>query len=139
MRDIDDRAANRGDEVTIRYILDVIESLRERYSVGDVYLMGCSQGGTFTYYTAIAHHDLFAGLATFGSRLNEARFSGAELAAANHLRAFVAGGRSDMGAQPVRARFLLTEAGFDVELYEFDGGHTITVEGMKEFIAWVKR
>lgn len=139
MRDIDDRAANRGDEVTIRYILDVIESLRERYRVGDVYLMGFSQGGTFTYYTAIAHHDLFAGLATFGSRLNEARFSGAELAAANHLRAFVAGGRSDMGAQPVRARFLLAEAGFDVELYEFDGGHTITLEGMEEFIAWVKR
>ncbi len=139
LRDIDDRVAERGDDVTIRYILDVIESLRERYSVGEVYLMGFSQGGTFTYYTAIAHHDLFAGLATFGSRLNEERFSPQELAAANHLRAFVAGGTSDLGAQPVRARYLLTEAGFDVELYEFDGGHTITRAGMEEFIDWLKR
>ncbi len=139
LRDIDDRVADRGDEVTIRYILDVIESLRERYSVGDVYLMGFSQGGTFTYYTAIAHHDLFAGLATFGSRLNEERFSSEELAAANRLRAFVAGGTRDSGARPVRARYLLAEAGFDVELYEFDGGHTITREGMEEFIDWVKR
>ncbi len=139
LRDVDDFADNRGDEVTIRYILDVIESLRERYSVGEVYLMGFSQGGTFTYYTAITHHDLFAGLATFGSRLNEQRFAPEELAAANHLRAFVAGGTLDTGAQPVRARYLLDEAGFDVTLYQFDAGHTITRVAMEEFIDWVKR
>jgi len=33
----------------------------------------------------------------------------------------------------------LTEAGFDAELYEFDGGRTITRERMEKFIAWVRR
>lgn len=139
LRDVDDRAADQGDEVTIRYILDVVAALRARYDIGDVYLMGFSQGGTFTYRTAIANHEAFTGFATFGSGFNEEWFSGEELAAANRLRAFVAGGTQDSFGRQERAHASLQAAGYDVTLYEFDAGHTITRAALEELIDWVGR
>ena len=139
LRDVDDSAADQGDEVTIRYILEVVAALRARYNVGDVYLMGFSQGGTFTYRTAIANPEAFTGFATFGSGFNDGWFSAEELAAANHLRAFVAGGTEDSFARQVRAHASLEAAGYDVTLHEFDAGHTITRPALDTFIAWLGR
>jgi len=139
LRDVDNGAADQGDEVTVRYILDVVAELRNRYDVGDVYLMGFSQGGTFTYRTAIANPEAFTGFATFGSGFNDEWFSGGELAAANHLRAFVAGGTQDSFARQVRAHASLEAAGYDVTIHEFDAGHTITRAAMEAFIAWLGR
>jgi predicted esterase len=61
------------------------------------------------------------------------------MAAANRLRAFVAGGTQDSFARQERAHASLQAAGYDVTLYEFDAGHTITRAALEELIDWVGR
>jgi predicted esterase len=141
LRSFDDEAGDQGaDEMTERYILHVIDALSERYSVGDVYLMGFSQGGAFTYTTAIGSPERFKGLAAFGSRFDPSWFSQGELAAANDLRVFIAVGREDgASAASSSARDTLRELGYDVEFFDFDGGHVITRSAIEALLRWLER
>ena len=141
LRSHDDEADDEGaDELTERYILDVVDSLIERYSVGDVYLMGFSQGGAFTYTTAIRNHERFKGLVAFGSRFDPLWFSEGELDAARNLRVFISVGRTD-GAAPSSAltRDMLRELGYDVEYFDFEGGHVITRSAIEALLRWLRR
>ena len=141
LRGFDDEAGDQGaEELTERYILDVVESLSESYSVGDVYLMGFSQGGTFTYTTAIRNHERFTGLVAIGSRFDPEWFSDSDLAAAKSLRVFISVGRSD-GAAPSSAltRDMLRRMGYDVEYFDFEGGHIITRSAIEALLSWLQR
>jgi phospholipase/carboxylesterase len=139
LRSFDDEAGDQGaDQMTERYILDVIDALSERYSVGDVYLMGFSQGGAFTYTTAIRNHERFKGLAAFGSRFDPSWFAEGELAAATNLRVFIGVGRDDgASAASSSARDLLREAGYEVEFFDFEGGHVIARSAIEALLRWL--
>ncbi len=139
LRDVDDEAEGQGDDVTIRYVLDVVDKVRRQYSVDEVYLMGFSQGGHFTYRTAIPHHDVFAGLAAFGSRFDADWFAAGELAAASGLRVFAAGGRDDPIAETSEVRDALEPLGYEVDVYDFDGGHIIDRSAIEKLLEWINR
>lgn len=139
LRDVDDTADEQGDEVTIAYILDVVVAMRERYAVGKVFLMGFSQGGSFAYRTAIPHHERFDGLIAFGSRFNPDWFDDGQLEAASHLPVFLAGGNQDSNAELEPARDALEPLGYDVDLYEFEGGHVISMVAIERMIDFAKR
>lgn len=139
LRDVDDTAEQAGDAVTIAYILDVVDAMRARYRVGKVFLMGFSQGGEFAYRTAIGHHQSFDGIIAFGSRFNPDWFEDGQLKAARHLRVFVAGGNQDSNAQLEPAREALEGLGYQVDLYEFRGGHVISFVAIERMVAFAKR
>jgi len=141
LRGFDDDAGDQGaDALTESYILGVVDALAGRYSVDDVYLMGFSQGGAFTYLTGIKHHERFAGLIAYGSRFSPEWFSEGELAGANHLRVFISHGLSDPVA-PVstQAADTLRELGYEVGLFEFEGGHVISRPAIEALLRWLKR
>lgn len=141
LRGVDDDAGDQGDnELSIQFILGAVDTLVEKFSPDEVYLMGFSQGGTMTYQTAIAHPERFAGLAVFGSWYRPEWFSEADLAAANRLRVFIGHGLQDgVVERSTASRDILQSAGYDVTLYDYPGGHMIARSAIEELFAWVAR
>ncbi len=140
LRGVDNDAGDQGEsELSIEYILEAIDMLVEKLDPESVYLMGFSQGGTMTYQTAIAHHERFAGFMVFGSWYRPEWFSEEEVAAANHLRVFVGHGRQDgVVERSNTSRDILDAAGYDVTLYDYEGGHMIARSAIDEMFAWMR-
>jgi len=141
LRGFDDEAGEQwSDALTERYVLDIVDALSERYNVEDVYLMGFSQGGGVTYRTAIKNHALFAGLIAYGSWFDAEWYSAGELEEAGDLRVFISQGGDD-GAAPAAAmaRDMLQDLGYEVEFFEFEGGHIITRPAIEALLRWLQR
>lgn len=141
LRGVDNDAGDQGEnELSIQYILTAVEALEEKFHPDEVYLLGFSQGGTMTYQTAIGNHERFTGFMVFGSWYRPEWFPGEEVAAANHLRVFVGHGRQDgVVERSTTSRDILEAAGYDVTLYDYDGGHMIAVSALTEMFKWMKR
>lgn len=139
LRGVDDEAGDQGEsELSIQYILTAVQALVDMYEPSAVYLMGFSQGGTMTYQTALANPDRFDGFAVFGSWYRPDWFADDELAAANDLRVFIGHGLQDgVVERSTNSRDILESAGFDVTLYDYDGGHMIARSAMDEMFVWI--
>ena len=139
LRGVDNDAGDQGENaLSIQYILEAVDTLEEKFSPEAVYLMGFSQGGTMTYQTALANPDRFAGFAVFGSWYRPEWFSEQELAAANALRVFIGHGLQDgVVERSTASRDILEAAGYDVTLYDYEGGHMIARSAMGEMFQWI--
>ncbi len=140
LRGVDNDAGDQGEnELSIEYILKAVSTLEDKLAPESVYLMGFSQGGTMTYRTAIAHHRRFDGFMVFGSWYRPEWFSDEEVAAANHLHVFIGHGRQDRVVErSTTSRDILSDAGYDVTLYDYDGGHMIARSALDEMFAWMR-
>jgi len=142
IRDTNDQEANdRSSALTIDYVLDVVEELKAQYQVSDVYLFGFSQGGAYTYMTALEHPDLFAGLIAFGSRFNPEWFTEETLASASGLPIFIGHGEQDAGISiqaAQEAKRLLEAFDYDVAYHAFDAGHMIPVDALRVAVGWIQ-
>jgi phospholipase/carboxylesterase len=103
-----------------------------------IYLMGFSQGAAVAITTAIHRPDLIRGIASlvgFAPRANSADISG-RLAG---KPIFMAAGTEDERIpidQARRSAELLRQAGSDLRYREYNTGHKMTPEGMKDLQAW---
>jgi predicted esterase len=141
LRDAADEEANDlSSALTIDYVVDVVESLKDRYPVSDVYLFGFSQGGAFTYLTGLQHADLFTGLIAFGSRFNPEWFTEETLTSASHLPVFIGHGEQDAGI-PIQAaqeaKRILEAFDYDVTYFPFDAGHMIPADALRVAVDWI--
>jgi phospholipase/carboxylesterase len=137
----DDDANDRAPALAIDYVVKTVESLRDRYPVGDVYLFGFSQGGAYTYLSGLEHPDLFAGLIAFGSRFDPEWFTEETLTSASHLPIFIGHGEQDEGIsiQAVEeAKRILEAFDYEVTYHVFDAGHMIPVEALRVAVEWVQ-
>jgi predicted esterase len=101
--------------------------------------MGFSQGGTMTYRTALRHPQRFDGFAVFGSWYRPEWFTEQQLAAASDLRVFIGHGLQDRVVERSTAsRDILEDAGFDVTLYDYEGGHMIAVSAIERMFRWIR-
>jgi predicted esterase len=92
-----------------------------------------------TYQTALANPDRFDGFAVFGSWYRPEWFSEQELAAASTLRVFIGHGLQDgVVERSTRSRDILVSNGFDVTLYDYEGGHMIARSAIDEMFAWMR-
>jgi phospholipase/carboxylesterase len=127
-------------ETTVDYVVRLVQDLGNRYSVGDVYLMGFSQGALFSYITGIYRYKLFEGLIGFSGVIERNWFPEGYLEAADGLRVFMAHGKDDQTIPyeaGIQARDILTSHGYDVTFRDFEGGHTISEEILKEVVTWI--
>ena len=140
LRRVDDDAGDQGEEeLSIDYIVKAVDTLTERLNVESVYLMGFSQGGTMTYQTAIRHHERFKGFMVFGSWFRPDWFSDEQIEAANRLRVFVGHDRQDgVVERSTSSRDILEGHGYDVTLYDYEGGHMIAQSALGEMFEWIE-
>ncbi len=131
-----DRAAPIAEE----YVLEVVSSLRERYSVSGVYLMGHSQGGGFTYEIGLHNPDVFDGLVVNAGWLDREYTSDEVLEAASRLPVLIIHGREDRSVEfeaGMEAKRLLESFDYDVTLFDFRGGHRVPAEGLRRLQHWM--
>jgi len=137
----DKELSEKATGITEDYIAETVRILKKRYKISDVYLMGFSQGSGFTYTTGIKNHPLFKGLICFGGWFEADRLPEKIIKAAKELRVFIAHGKDDRIVkykEAVNAKDVLTKYGYEVTFKDFEGGHTIPVDLVKQVGVWMK-
>jgi len=133
--------------LTSKYMNTIIHRLVSKYKVENVYLLGFSQGSIIAQIAGIHNHDLLKGIIILsGPELYHPDKSEivwpAEQSTLNAklLRIFIAHGKDDAVVNPELARKSFkqyTRYGFDVTLFEFEGGHEISKTEMREVQNWI--
>ena len=85
------------------YVTETVQTLKDRYNVGDVYLMGFSQGAWISYLVGIKHHKLFKGIMPYGGGLIDEMIDGKSLKAARKLKVFIGHGNNAVSYTHLRA------------------------------------
>jgi len=133
--------------LTSKYIETIIKTLKSRYKAENIYLLGFSQGSIIAQIAGIENHDHLEGLiicsgpAMHHPDKPEIIWPPLELIKrANHLNIFIAHGKDDAIVDFELARKSkdqYIQNGFEVTLYEFEGGHEISMSAMQEIQKWL--
>lgn len=141
----DDPAIERQSiSLTIDHFLpSVIDRIREQYRVGPIYVFGFSLGGVYALVGGFYNRDQVEGIIAFGAQFYRELFTvrGDRLEDGNRLRIRLVLGRSDPlvpFSHAERARDALEEAGYQVTLDEFDGGHAVPDDALTRAVDWLK-
>ncbi|MBI4197914.1 MAG: alpha/beta fold hydrolase [Chloroflexi bacterium] len=113
----------------------------ERYKTppGRAILIGFSQGGTVTYNLGLARPDLFAGIACLSTGIAEPELVRSRLPAQRAQPVFIAHGLQDNPDRARRSRAFLEEAGYKPEYHEYNMGHEISDEVLRDLAPWVHK
>ena len=109
--------AGASGQMTEEYVLAVLDALKSQYKIGDVYLLGFSQGCALTYLTGLHHPELFKGIICFGGWLQQDRVTLAQMQAAKGLRVFIGQLRKKIEPDPTRPRYIHNEHGFGYRFF----------------------
>jgi len=131
----------QADPLVVRYVLDVAREARKKHVTGGVYLLGHSQGVAYAYMAAVQDPDLVSGIIAFAGILPSEVLSEDSLrAVAGKLRVFIAHGQQDEALDPKeskRAKDILSRLGFSVTYREFQGGHGLSSDALRQAQAWM--
>ena len=135
-------------KLTSNYIENLIQTIKEKYNISEVYLMGFSQGSIITQIAGINNHDLLNGIIILsGPEINHPEKpeivwpSEETVRSANNLRVFIAHGKADAIVDielAYKSRDLYKKFGYEVSLFEFKGGHEINGQALKKIENWIE-
>ena len=107
-----------------------------------VYLMGFSQGAAVAYATAMRHPGLVKGIAGLVGFMPAENGSIASAAPLKDVPVFMAVGKQDPTIPLVVAEACaraLREAGAQLDYHEYDTGHKLDIQGMRDLTNWWKQ
>ncbi|MFO7639542.1 MAG: hypothetical protein R6X14_09685 [bacterium] len=122
------------------YILDVVRLLITRYNVGEVYLLGLTEGADIAWTAGLRHPRHFRGLVCIGGDLDTSRVRAAELENGRRLRVLIAHNREDERVgftRATRTRDLLTGLDYDVTFHAFTDDHALPPEAARRVAEWL--
>lgn len=125
---------------THEYIVKVTRKMQSIYKIDRTYLLGFSQGCGLAYTTGIKQRELYDGLMCFGGWLDTEILNDEMIEKANDLKVFIAHGNQDKMVEfdsGIKAKEKLSEYGYEFKFHEFDGGHTVPEEAVKEAQEWL--
>lgn len=142
MRVQDVELFKRSDHLSSDFILNVKEYISQQYRIGKSYLMGFSQGGSYTYVTGIKNPNDFDGIICFGSRLPDTQkypwfLSDEDLEKGSGLKVFIAHGKDDSPKHSNQAKRTLKKYNYQVEHYLFEGGHKVDHAAFLKALEWM--
>ena len=114
--------------------------MKGNYNIGEVYLLGFSQGCGLSYMAGLKHNDLVEGIMAFGGWLDTEWISEDIFDDAIDTRIFIAHGTADTMVEYVSgtdARDYLIDLGYDVTFYSFDGPHTVPEDAVLAAQEWM--
>ena len=109
---------------------------------GQAALLGFSQGGAMTYHCGLSRPEVFAGLAALSAAVFDPDVLTAKLPEQRSQPIFVAHGRGDrqIAVETARAtRSFLEASGYQPEYREYDMGHEIPFEVLRDLVPWLTR
>ncbi len=124
-------------ELSSDMILACLDDLKNRYTIGRIYLLGFSQGGIMAYWTGFGNPSLFTGIATYSVIIDEELYPHGVIESATFLPIFIGRGTQE-DDRAINAKDFLTDAGYDVTFFEYDGGHFFPDEGLRAVEDWIQ-
>lgn len=128
------------------FLPSVIDRIQEQYRVGPLYAFGFSLGGVYALGGGFYNRDRFEGIIAFGIGRGIERelftMRGGSLEDGSQLKVRLVLGRSDRFvpfSEAERLRDLLQEAGYDVTLDAFDGGHEVPDDALRRAVTWLRK
>lgn len=117
----------RLDEMTVDWIITVVDSLKNQFEVSEVYLIGFSQGCGLTWFAGLTRPEEFAGLIGLGGRLEPTYLPDSLIGDTAGLRAFAANGTEDAVGPDMAesAAAFMEDHGVEVTVSSWEGGHRI--------------
>jgi len=134
--DVEQEASSRA------VIREFIAQVKQQYNLKEVYLGGFSQGAIMSYSVGLAHPKDVNGIMAFSGRMLESLQSSVTKNDELHrLRVFIAHGVQD-GTLPVhyarQAKAFLQNLEVPLTYHEYNIGHQINGEVLKDLDAWLK-
>ncbi|MCL2063850.1 MAG: alpha/beta hydrolase-fold protein [Candidatus Cloacimonetes bacterium] len=129
---------NHSSWLTMNYILKLNQTIREKYSVSQVFLGGFSQGGINSFSIGLTNQEAFDGLICFGGALMLPEGS---IDRNGRIRVLIIHGENDTVIpfdSGIEAYQRLQFKGYDVEMYPYDGAHVMTRAIVQKAIDWMK-
>ncbi len=126
-------------EMTEQLIVNTVKKLQGEFNVHGTYLLGFSQGSWYAFTAGIKNHEDVSGIICFGGWLDE-EIGDEALTEAKSLRVFIGHGTGDTMVkyeEGTSARDRLVKSGYNVKFVDFEGGHTIEKEALKQAIEWI--
>ena len=134
-------------KLTSKHVEILILSLKEKYNLSEVYLMGFSQGSIIAQIAGIENQNILNGIIILsGPEINHPGKpeilwpSDKNIQSATHLRVFIGHGKSDELVDfdlALKSKEQYAELGYNVSLFESEGGHEITSDILKEVEKWI--
>lgn len=125
-------------------IINFIEELKDKYAVdsNEVYLCGFSQGAIMSYSVALTRPDLVKGVASMSGRLlEEIKPQIVAKEKLSHLKIYISHGSTD-NTLPIQyainANSFLQTLGLSPTFKQYNAGHTINNEMLKDLLNWLK-
>ena len=136
-----------GDPLSIENLNEVVQVLRKKYPISEVYILGFSQGAAYAFLSGFKYPEMVAGIISIGGLFPETdtEFSilqEKEIENGKKFRVFIAQGNNDrlhslgLGAKTTEK---LKKYGYEVEYQEYEGGHEITPELLKKIYSWMAK
>lgn len=128
-------------EEAVAALLHFIEALPELYGADPsrIYLLGFSQGAATAYATAMRHPGLIKGIAGLVGFVPVECGAAVETRVLRGLPIYTAVGKEDPFIPLARARGCaetLRSSGADLAYHEYDVGHRISAQGMRDLKQW---
>jgi phospholipase/carboxylesterase len=136
-----------GDPLVIENINEVVQLLMRKYPISEVYILGFSQGAAYAFLTGFTYPERVAGIISIGGLFPEtdtefSMLTEAGIASGKKFRIFIAQGRDDRSLPiglGVKTAEKLRKYGYEVEYQEYEGGHEIKPELLKNICSWMAK
>jgi phospholipase/carboxylesterase len=115
-------------ELAMGYVAEAVRELKARYSVGNVYALGFSQGAHLAFDLALHRPELFEGVIAFGGWIDPPDSLSLPVAPVHRPEVFIGHGTRDPViplAAGQRAGEILQGLGYRVEAASFEGPHRV--------------
>ncbi|MCD4701597.1 MAG: hypothetical protein K8S24_07045 [Candidatus Aegiribacteria sp.] len=129
------------DLVSTEYVISLVDDLKERYLISDVFLFGFSQGCAMTWMTGLMHPEEFTGLIGFGGMLDTTFVGASSWGNVAGLNAFVANGTMDQVVsieEGIAAVEILENLGIETVFSSWEGVHMVNRPVLLQAQEWME-
>lgn len=121
-------------------VIGILKGARQLFKIKQTWMLGFSQGASFTYLIAFHYPELFDGIAPLSGWFVQTGMTQAEFDKCKHIKVLISHGVNDpivSHKQSHEAVDVLTKAGFKVKNISYKGAHTVNRKAVKAMVRWI--